>query len=152
MIRKGFADSPLPLIFGAKAADFKKRFSMKIVTLADVKGKEIWLQAVPLNPEDQQEFRKIEIRLDHKTLIAKALKKEDINGKSHDVYTFHDVKINPWGLGGALPPAIVKIFSPTVPRGWLLEVTEMPAARAIPLQPQNLQPHVPRQETLLYSP
>lgn len=154
MIRKGFADSPLPLIFGAKAADLKKRFSMKLTTRPDLVGKEIWLEAIPLNPEDQQEFRKLEIHLDNDTLRAKALKKEDINGKAYDAYVFNDVKIYS-NFVTALSPAIIELFTPNVPRGWQVEVTEMPAAQAaMPTGPtaQNPQQNVPRRETLLYSP
>ncbi len=158
--KQGIADSPLPLVFGAKAADLKKRFSMKIVTRPDLVGSEIWLQARPLTPEDQQEFQQIEIRLDANTLRAKALKKDDINGKAYDAYVLENVKINDL-FSGQLPQALAHLFKPDVPRGWQLEVTEMNAAPTAPPQGtvltnqpihQQMQQTAPRQEIPLYTP
>ncbi|MDR2117515.1 MAG: hypothetical protein LBP87_14155 [Planctomycetaceae bacterium] len=122
MVGKGIADSPLPLIFGAKADEMKKRFSMKIVTADQRKDNEIWLQAKPLLIEDQQEFSQIEIRLDKENLRPIALKKEDINGKAFTVYTLLSPKIND-RLTSFLED-IKKWFTPTVPDGWKLDVKD----------------------------
>ncbi|MDR2756254.1 MAG: hypothetical protein LBC20_11155 [Planctomycetaceae bacterium] len=122
LVGKGIADSPLPLIFGAKANDMKKRFSMKIVTAEQRKNTEIWLQAKPLLIEDQQEFSQIEIRLDKETLRAIALKKEDINGKAFTVYTLLSPKTND-RLTSFLED-IKKWFTPTIPDGWKLDVND----------------------------
>ena len=137
MIRKGIADSPLPLIFGAKAVDLKKRFSMRIVTGEQYRDTQIWLLARPLMLEDQQEFLQIEIRLDKNNLRAIALKKDDINGKAHDVYVFDNVKVNPWGIGNALPPNWLGFFNPTVPRGWQLEVSDLMQDMNVQMQPNQ---------------
>lgn len=118
----GIADSPLPLIFGAKAGDMKKRFFMKLVTREDKKDTEIWLQTRPRLIEDQQEFRQVEIRLDKKTMRATAIKKDDINGKAHTVYVLSNPKINP----NDFVDNIIKLFTPSVPRGWKHQVEDMP--------------------------
>lgn len=122
LVGKGIADSPLPLIFGAKANEMKKRFSMKIVTSEQYKSSQIWLQAKPFLSEDQQEFSQIEIRLDRETLRAIALKKEDINGKAFTVYTLLSPKIND-RLTSFLED-IKKWFTPVIPEGWVLEVND----------------------------
>lgn len=122
LIGKGIADSPLPLIFGARADDMKKRFSMKIVTAPQRRDKEIWLRARPLLMEDRQEFQEIEIRLDKKNLRAIALKKDDVNGKAYDVYVFENVKIN--NRIGQLFEDLKQFFVPEIPKGWKHEVVE----------------------------
>ncbi|MDR1480267.1 MAG: hypothetical protein LBJ00_15125 [Planctomycetaceae bacterium] len=126
------ANGPFPLIFGAKAADMKKRFSMKIVTNPDYREKEIWLWAVPLTTEDQREFAKIEIRLDKRTMNAMALKRIDSNEKSYTTYTLQNPRIN-----GRFAKLDV-FFHPDVPRGWKLEVQDQVQVNADnPIQPQN---------------
>jgi TIGR03009 family protein len=173
LIGKGIADSPLPLIFGAKAEDMKKRFSMKIVTAEQHKNTQIWLRAKPLLIEDQQEFSQIEIRLDKDSLRATALKKDDINGKAFTAYTLLSPKIND-RLTSFLED-IRKWFTPTVPDGWTLDVNDwvleaqmaqrpattvlpttpsgnVPAIPATPQPPFANQPQPPRNEIPLYQP
>ena len=127
LIGKGIADSPLPLIFGAKAEELKQRFSMKIVIREDGL---IWLSARPLLIEDQQEFKELEILLE-KDLRARAIKKHDINDKSYKVFELKDTKINP-------PFANVfddmkNFFTADKPIGWKLEVKDWIAVQ--PAQP-----------------
>lgn len=162
LIGKGIADSPLPLIFGAKAEDMKRRFFMKIVTAEQHKDSQIWLQARPKLIEDQAEFAQIEIRLDKKTLRATALKKDDINGKAYTVYVLSEPKINPpFSLD-----FLSKFFNPDVPKGWKHVVEDFAVMQADlePKQPQGhpqtvpAQPHgniaapVQRNEIPLYNP
>jgi TIGR03009 family protein len=119
MIGKGIADSPLPMIFGAKADELKRRFSMKIVS---VPGREdsVWLHARPLLIEDQQEFKQLEILIDKRTLHARGLRQWDINDKSYKVYELMLPVINP--KIGPILEEIKTLFTPTIERGWKHEV------------------------------
>ncbi|MDR3196781.1 MAG: hypothetical protein LBU34_02830 [Planctomycetaceae bacterium] len=135
MVGKGIADSPLPLIFGAKAEDMKKRFSMKIVTDDQSKNTQIWLRAKPLLIEDQQEFSQIDIRFDKETLRAIALRKEDINGKAFTAYTLLSPKVND-RLTSFLED-IKKWFTPATPDGWKLVVNDWVSEIQAAQQPQH---------------
>ena len=154
MIGKGIADSPLPLIFGAKADDLKRRFSMRIV---NIPGRDdvIWLHARPLLPEDQQEFKELEILLDKRTLAAQGLKQWDINDKAYKVFDLRQPQVNPRILGNILD-YIKETFTPDTPRGWKREERNWLASPpSIPAmqQPQmgNLPQHPPqRSEVPLY--
>ncbi len=130
LLERGFADSPLPLIFGAKADEMRKRFSMKIVTHPDHKGTQVWLAVKPMLLADQEEFLGLEIRIDKKTLRATALKKDNINGKAHTVYVLKDPKIN--------SPFDLTIFKRDVPRDWTLEIVDR--SPVLQAQPQPARP------------
>jgi TIGR03009 family protein len=137
MIGKGIADSPLPLIFGAKADDLKRRFSMKIEHLQDGT---IRLYARPLLIEDQREFRELEIILD-RDLRARGLRQHDINEKGHKTFELIGTKIND-RLAGIIDDLRTH-FTPSTPFGWKREVQDWlphpPAAAAVP-QPQIANP------------
>ena len=129
MIGKGIADSPLPLIFGAKADDLKRRFSMKVVTREDGL---ILLHARPLLAEDQQEFKELQILLE-KDLRARGLLQYDINDKGHKVFELKDTQINP-RLKYILED-IRGFFTPDKPIGWKLEVSNWvaePTSQPVP--------------------
>ena len=118
LLARGFADSPLPIIFGAKADEMKKRFSMRIVTPDAHKDSQVWLQVKPLLLVDQQDFLGLEIRIDKKTLRAFALKKEDINDKAWTSYALSNHRINsPF-------EAIRVFFKPDIPVDMKLVVVE----------------------------
>jgi TIGR03009 family protein len=155
MIGKGIADSPLPLIFGAKADDLKRRFSMRIVHVPG-RDDEIWLHARPLLIEDQQEFKELEILLDKRTLAARGLKQWDINDKAYKVFDLRQPQVNPRIIGNILD-YIKDTFTPDTPRGWKREemnwiAAPQPAPPPVPAiqQPQmgNLPQH--RNEMPLY--
>jgi len=132
MIGKGIADSPLPLIFGAKADELKRRFSMKI--MPGPKDDMIWLIARPLLVEDQQEFKELEILINRQTLHAGGLRQWDINNKAYKVYELRNQKIN--ARLHAVFDDLKAHFTPDVPRGWKNDVHDWVA------QPQS-QPHLP---------
>ena len=152
MIGKGIADSPLPLIFGAKADELKRRFSMKI---EPIPGRDdlIWLHARPLLIEDQQEFKALEILIEAKTLQARGLRQWEINGKTYKVFELKSIKYN--DRLASIMEDINTIFKPTVERGWKHEITDWvaqpPPTVALP-QPQigNPPQAPPRNETPLY--
>ena len=151
MIGKGIADSPLPLIFGAKADELKRRFSMKIVpdpSRDDI----IWLHARPLLIEDQQEFKELEILINKKDLTARGLKQWDINDKAYKVFELRSPKIND-RLGNILDDVRSGLFSPISERGWKEEVvnwTAEPSATPVLPQPPVGQPPQYRNEMPLY--
>jgi TIGR03009 family protein len=118
LIGKGIADSPLPLIFGARADDLKRRFSMKVVNRPDGM---IVLYARPLLPEDQQEFKELQILLE-KDLRAKALMQYDINDKSRKAFELKEPKID--DRLGYIIEDMAKFFKPDKPIGWKLEVSD----------------------------
>ena len=135
MIGKGIADSPLPLIFGAKADELKRRFSMR---LEQQQSGTIVLYARPLLIEDQQEFKEIEVMLEQ-NLRARGLKQYDINGKGYKVYDLRETKINP--LGNILD-FLEQWFKSDVPRGWKEVPLDMAAVQ--PVQPPVPTPAVPQ--------
>lgn len=173
MRNRGIADSPLPLIFGAKATEMKSRYSMRIVTREEFKDSEVWLQARPLRVEDQQEFCEVEIRLDKRTLLAKAIKKRDPNEKSYTAYVLSKHKID--DLLGGLDRWSMR---PSVPGDWKHVVEDMPVfdqasdPRSVPASnpgssgpapvhaptqggianPVQPNPNAPRNEIQLYAP
>ncbi|MDR0520409.1 MAG: hypothetical protein LBH00_01000 [Planctomycetaceae bacterium] len=147
LIGKGIADSPLPLIFGAKADDLKRRFSMKIMPTAP-KDTRMWLHARPLLIEDQQEFKQLEILLDKQTLEAVGLKEYDINDKAYKVFELKDAKINN-NLDKILD-ALATMFKTDAPMGWRLEEHTWAAPASMPsaapsamLPPANRQNEIP---------
>jgi hypothetical protein len=121
MIGKGIADSPLPLIFGARADELKQRFSMRMERIQDGT---IILYARPLLIEDQREFIELNVML-ARDLRAMALKKYDINGKSYKVYALNlrSTKIN--DRIGQILEDLRGIFSSEIPRGWKHEIQNL---------------------------
>ena len=85
---------------------------MKVAT--DKQGNTL-LSARPLLPEDQQEFKELEIMLD-KDLRAIGLRQFDINGKAHKVYELISPKVN--DRTRAILEDLQTFFKPTVPSGW----------------------------------
>jgi len=136
MFGRGIADSPLPLIFGARADDLKRRFSMRIVP---VPGREdlIWLHARPLLIEDQREFKELEILLDRRNLTAQGLRQWDINGKTHRAFQLETPQIN-----RNTPFAdFIGRFTSDVPRGWTRQIEEW-TPPSPPPSPSIQQPHI----------
>jgi len=132
MIGKGIADSPLPLIFGAKADELKRRFSMK---LENTPSEEIVrLYARPLLIEDQQEFSELEILLHRNNLTAQALRQWENNGKTYKVFKLQTPTINPRTI--SVLEDIRKWFTADDPRGWKREEMNWTAPSPIPAVPQ----------------
>jgi TIGR03009 family protein len=147
MIGRGIADSPLPLIFGAKADELKRRFSMKIVSTSE-NDTRVWLQARPLLIEDQQEFKQIDILLDKKTLQAQGLQQWDINEKAYKVFQLISPKTND-RLNFVLDD-LKRWFTPEVPRGWKHEVSNWILPQQARPQPRTASPVPNRNEIPLY--
>lgn len=146
LIGKGIADSPLPLIFGAKADDLRRRFSMKIerfsMQVENTPVEMIRLFARPRFIEDQQEFKEIEILLFEKTLTARGLRQWDINGMSYKIYDLQHPAINPKDIFSPLE-IVKKWFTPEIPRDWKREeinwvapLSSVPPPGVVPSMPQ----------------
>ncbi|HBT77824.1 MAG TPA: hypothetical protein DEB39_13080, partial [Planctomycetaceae bacterium] len=112
---KGIAESPLPLIFGAKKDDMKNRYWMRIITDEAFKGKQVWLEIRPRWREDMAEFSRVEVRIDVVKYEPIGVRKVDINGKSREEYGFRNVKINPGVFDWR---HLSKYFEREVPLGW----------------------------------
>ncbi|MCL2710780.1 MAG: hypothetical protein FWE95_07855 [Planctomycetaceae bacterium] len=149
LIGKGIADSPLPLIFGAKAEDLKRRFSMKVVPHNNREDIMI-LRAKPLLIEDQQEFRELEIFIDKRNLTALGLRQDDINEKAYRSFTLKQHQINPRPVRSLLED-IKEWFTVDVPRGWRLEESNWVAPPPpVPAMQQPRTANPPQNEVPLY--
>jgi TIGR03009 family protein len=146
LIGKGIADSPLPLIFGAKADELKRRFSMLVVS----QGERIHLYARPLLIEDQQEFKELEILLHTQNLTAQGLKQWGINNKEYNVYELLAPKVN--DRLSSVPDDLKQWFATTIDRDWKREVTDCvtPQPATAMRQPPIAQPIQQRNEIPLY--
>ncbi len=92
---KTISNGPLPFLFGAKAAELKERYFMRVVTPADRRDKgEIWLEAYPRHQQDAANFRRAELILKTKDMEPYALQVYDPGGKNHTAYRFYDVVVN----------------------------------------------------------
>lgn len=78
-------DGPLPFLFGAKAADLKKRYWMRVITPKDRGEKgEYWLEAYPKYRRDAANFQKVEIILEKKDFLPAVL---TLFSPEHDLRT-----------------------------------------------------------------
>ena len=120
---KAIADGPLPFLFGAKAADMKARYWMRIITPANVKD-QIWIEAFPKHRQDRANYQRVELILDLNSFLPKALQVYLPNKKNRTVYSFYKTKIN--DRFGFLKADFSK---PKLPRGWQKVVEPPPVAR-----------------------
>ena len=144
---------PMPFVFGAKAADLKKRYYLRIIYPADREGKgEVWLEAFPRTPEDANEFKAVQLIFDEKDLTPLGFVKFDVNGKERDSYKFLR-KTMTIKMKGSLLPDLTGILDRPVPAGWTKEEIELPSQTP---QPAPVQPRVAApqevQEIELYTP
>jgi TIGR03009 family protein len=139
---KGIADSPLPMIFGAKKDEMKRRYWMRLVTEPKYANEQIWIEIYPRWRDDALEFRSLEMRVNNQTLVPIGFRKYD-TGIARNDYAFFDVKINS-GLD-KLIDVMTKLFKSDVPQGWKHVVRELnePTASLIatPTQPAPSQPN-----------
>ena len=127
-------DGPLPFLFGAKAADLKKRYWIRVITPAANSEKgEYWLEAFPKFRRDAANFQKVEIILEKKDFLPSAL---TLFSPEHDLKTgraivkqtikFENRKI--WETEKAI--GIGQIFDgllkrPGTPFGWKRTVNDL---------------------------
>lgn len=120
---KAIVDGPLPFLFGANAEKIKSRYWLRIVTPANVEG-EYWLEAFPKRMEDAVNFKKIEVIIDEKDYLPKAIQVYDRNydpkgNPARTVFMFEDRTVN--ALVNNLNRLNLfhrEFFRPATPSGW----------------------------------
>lgn len=120
---KAISNGPLPFMFGAKAEEMKRRYWLYVTTPKDSKG-EYWLLAYPKTREDAANFKMVEIILDEKDFLPKAIQIFGRNynppkNQSRSVFTFDKREINPF-LNNLQKYSIFhrEFYKPATPRGW----------------------------------
>jgi TIGR03009 family protein len=125
---QSIVDGPLPFLFGAEAAKLKTRYWIRCRQSND---KEIWLEAYPRTQADAANYHHVDVMLNRKTMMPKAIQVHMPNGRNRSVYMFNDKPT----VNGALDALFGTLFSsPRTPLGWTRVVEELPSA------PQATQP------------
>lgn len=96
-------DSPLPFLFGMKAAEAKARFDLRLVREDTDKHKAL-LVALPKQAKDAQNFREAQIYLDTKLFVPALVRLFDPAGTVVTRYDFkiNQMLVNQQGLGNVL--------------------------------------------------
>lgn len=89
---ENIVQSPLPFLFGMKAADAKRRFSLRLVRETEA----IYvIEAIPLTQMDSQNYQRALIALDRETFVPHGVQLLDPAGTLQTKYLFQDIKVNP---------------------------------------------------------
>lgn len=124
---KSIVDGPLPFLFGAEAAKLKARYWIRSRQSSE---SEIWLEAYPRTQADAANYHHVDVMLERKTMMPRAIQVHMPNGRNRAVYMFEKPSVN-----GALNQLFGALFnSPRTPLGWTRVVEELPSA------PQATQP------------
>jgi TIGR03009 family protein len=83
---KAITQGPLPFVFGAKAAELKARYFIRPLTPPPDAVGESWLEVRPKFMRDAENFSRVQIILDSKTMFPKAIELLGTNGTDRDVY------------------------------------------------------------------
>jgi TIGR03009 family protein len=94
---KNIMDGPLPFLFGMKAEEAKKRYTLRLVK--QEKGT-IWIEAIPRRPQDAANWKKATVIIDAKTFLPKAVRLEEPGEKASTVHNFGN--LTQPGKGGIL--------------------------------------------------
>lgn len=126
---EAISDGPLPFLFGAKVSKLKQRYWLKPLVPPPASKGEYWLLAVPKTRADAANFHRVELILDQKDFLPKAMQIY-VGDKERKVFQFSDRTVNP--RRGLLERDFSK---PATPRGWKKVVTTagQPAARTATL-------------------
>jgi TIGR03009 family protein len=107
-------NSPLPFLFGMKAADMKQRYKMTLMERES--PKEVLIIARPLTSRDLQNYTEAWIILEKERYLPKFVKLFDPSGNLESVYQFLDVKVNerkffvaPWADKDPYNPDLKKL-------------------------------------------
>jgi TIGR03009 family protein len=121
---QAIVDGPLPFLFGAEAAKLKARYWLRVEQQGN--PDEVWLTALPRFREQAADFSKVEVILDQKALLPKAMRVQLPDG-SHHVYMFDVARASVND-----PLAVLKSFfeRPRLWPGWKRVVEQMPMAQA----------------------
>jgi TIGR03009 family protein len=122
---EAISNTPLPFLFGSRAANLKQRYFLCIVTPEEYAEKEIWVDAIPRTQADAGNFREAILRLSRDDFRPIALRIYD-PGDTYTTYEFSNIVINDPFEG------LKQLFAPPrVPFGWrkVLEVPSEATAR-----------------------
>lgn len=117
---QNIADGPLPFLFGAKAADLKARYWLRVDPRAQPGS--VWLAAMPKRRADAANYRLVELMLDQNKMLPAAMR-VTAPDNSQTTYTFDlaNAKIN-----SRITALWNSLFqSPSTPFGWT-KVVEQP--------------------------
>lgn len=128
---KAIVDGPLPFLFGAEADKLKQRYWIRV---SQSNEEEIWLDTYPKYQADAASYRRVEVILDKKGLLPKAMQVYMPNG-DRTVYMFDKPAINNQidRLFGIFKP-------PRTPFGWkriMLDTPQQPNQSQPPQQAQS---------------
>ena len=119
---QSIVDGPLPFLFGAEAEKLKSRYWIRC---KKSDAAEIWLEAYPRTQEDAANYHHVDVMLNRKTMMPKAIQVHMPNGRNRSVYMFDDKPT----VNGALDALFGNLFnSPRTPLGWTRVVEELPTA------------------------
>ena len=144
---KNIINGPLPFLFGANAADIKRRFWVRAITSPTAK-KEIWLEAYPKSAQDASNYQRIHIIISTEDFLPKGLVIFDrsyVKGKNHSrtVFNFQDRDVNFASALDKLNPFYRNFYEPSLPSGWQKVVHAAPTARPTTRQATQ-DPNTPR--------
>lgn len=120
---------PLPFVFGAKAAELRDRYFLRVVTPSHAQG-QVWLEAWPKWQSDAANFQRATMIILWQDMTPFALELVEPNGKNRTVFRFQDVKVNQKNLLDPLGLFEESWVRPRTPPGWTRIVRELPAAEA----------------------
>lgn len=139
---QAIVDGPLPFLFGANAAKIQERYWVGVFTPKTAKG-EYWLEAWPKRSEDAKNYRKVEIIIDEKDFLPKAIQIYNHAGNSQNpsssVLTFEKREVN--FAENPLDPLGVfsrQFHQPGTPFGWKKEVQKFDEASGENPAPSNV--------------
>ncbi len=119
---QGIHNSPLPFLFGVKAAEIKERYWVRPVPPPEG-SQDVWLEAYPKRLDDAGNYLKVQVVLDAKDVLPRALivflPQWEPAHPHREVYEFTDRK-KEWNLLDAMRQKLfMKEFIETnLPAGW----------------------------------
>ncbi len=128
---KAISDGPLPFLFGVEAEKVKKRYWLRVITPKNAEG-EYWLEAWPKRLHDAQSFKKVEVIIDEKDFLPKAIQifgtqYDPRTNQSRTAFTFEKREKNKIDLNIFK----AKFHKPKLEKGWKTEVLNpQPQAQA----------------------
>jgi TIGR03009 family protein len=127
---KSIVDGPLPFLFGADAKRMKARYWIRS---PQGNAATITLQAYPRRQVDAANYHHVEVMLDRKTMLPKAIQVHMPNNRNRAVYIFSKPTIN-----GKMNQLFGAFFqSPRTPLGWTRVVQPQPDTNPQAVLPQE---------------
>lgn len=138
----GIVMSPLPFLFGVKAAEIKDRYWVQ--ALPQSNEKEVWLEAYPKRLDDASNYHHVKVVLDLKDFMPRGLIAYMPNWRAdadyREIYEFENRKIDANGnLINRINPFQKEFFPGDPPKDWKVfnepfqpGPQESPAAPAVP--------------------